>query len=293
MARRLDGFLSRLTPLQLHSLCWVCIGLLGWIDYATGFEVSFSIFYLLPVSIAAWYCPGLSCYGYALASTCVWDFTNFLAGEEHLQAWVFVWNGFVRCGFFLISCSLIQRNRRALEREKTLSRRDFVTGLHNRRAFHEALAAEHSRSARKDRPIAVAMIDLDHFKQVNDEMGHEEGDRVLLEVARTLQLHLRKSDFIARLGGDEFAVILPECSMHDAEQVASKLVQCLRELGAREGWPVTASLGVVVQEHPRANDPLAMLLKASDEVMYAVKAQGRNSYKVQAQLPAPATPHPA
>lgn len=276
-----DRIFRRLATWQIHIFSVAFISFLGLIDYQTGVEVSFSVFYLLPISIVAWYIKNRSCYGYSVLAAVVWDTSNVLAGEVLSLPIFYIWNGTVRLAFFLTVSSLLQQLRALLDRERELSRRDYRTGLLNARAFGEALQAEHSRSARKERPLGLAFIDLDRFKKVNDEMGHAEGDRVLVEVARTLEAHLRRSDTIARMGGDEFAVILPECSLGDAGLVAEKLVDCLRQLSLRESWPVTASVGVVVNEAPATSDDLAALVRSSDHLMYRVKERGRDSFLVE------------
>jgi diguanylate cyclase (GGDEF)-like protein len=285
MIDRFDRILRHRTALQLHVLCLFLVLFLGYVDFLTGPELSFSVFYLLPIGVMAWYVPSRACYIYSVFAAVVWDTSNILAGEELSLAVFYLWNGFVRLAFFLTVSTLLRRLHRLLQRERDLSRKDFCTGLLNARAFFEALAAEHSRSARKGRPLGLAFIDLDKFKKVNDEKGHAEGDRVLVMVARALQANLRRSDVIARMGGDEFAIILPECSLQDARGVAAKLVTCVSDLSAREGWPVTASVGMVVQESPAPTDDLDHFLKSSDVLMYQVKEQSRNSFLVQSYAP--------
>lgn len=276
-----DRIFRRMTAWQIHAFSLAFIFFLGMLDYRTGVEASFSVFYLLPISVVAWYITNPVCYAYSFLAAIVWDASNVLAGEVLSMPIFYVWNGTVRLAFFLTVSSLLQQLRRLLEKERELSRRDYRTGLLNTRAFREALEAEHSRSTRKERSLGLAFIDLDHFKKVNDEMGHAEGDRVLVEVARTLESNLRRSDVIARMGGDEFAVILPECSLEDAALVADKLVNCLRDLSARESWPITGSVGVVVNETPSSSDNLTALVRSSDHLMYRVKEQGRNSFVVE------------
>lgn len=280
MIVRFDRFFRKMKSWQVHVFSLFFILMLGYLDYSTGVEASFSVFYLLPISVVAWYIPNHSCYLYSLLAAIIWDYSNVLAGEFLSLPVLYFWNGIVRLFFFLTVSDLLQRLRRLLDRERALSRRDHCTGLWNSRAFLETLKAEHSRSARTSRPLGLAFIDLDHFKSVNDTMGHAEGDRVLVEVAHTLKENLRRSDVIARMGGDEFAIILPECDIDDAHQVAEKLVNCLRALSAQQGWPVTASVGVIVHEIPHPSDDLADLVRRSDHLMYQVKEQGRDSFLV-------------
>ena len=280
MLNHLDRALRKLRPIQVHLLCSLSILGLGYLDYETGVEASFSVFYLLPISVMAWYVRSTACYYYSLIAAVVWDYSNVLAGEVLSLPVFYIWNGSVRLAFFLTVSSLLRQLRRQLDREREFSRRDYRTGLWNARAFKEALSVEHARAIRSKHAFSLAFLDLDHFKTVNDTMGHEEGDRVLHEVAQTLTSQLRRSDVIARLGGDEFVVILPNCGLESATQVGEKLVSIIREMSRVQSWPVTASVGVLVHSNPQRDDNLKELLRLSDELMYRVKQQGRNSFVV-------------
>ena len=285
MIEQFDRYFRGRKPWQIHIFCVGFILLLGWFDYATGFEASSSVFYLLPVSLSAWYLQGNACYFYSIFAAMVWDSANFLAGESYSHPAFFVWNGIVRAIFFVTTATLLQRLRGLLTRERKMSRIDHLTGLSNTRAFHEALNNEHARSIRSEQSLGVAVLDLDKFKKVNDQMGHAEGDRVLVSVAKTLKSQLRRTDTIARIGGDEFAVLLPHCGLDDARNVAEKLLSSLRELSQERAWPVGVSIGVVVLEHPSLSDKLDELLKHSDRLMYRVKEQGRNNFLVELHCP--------
>lgn len=276
----LDRVLRKLKPLQVHLLCSLAILGLGYLDYETGVEASFSVFYLLPISVMAWYVNSYACYLYSVMAAIVWDYSNVLAGEVLSLPAFYIWNGSVRLAFFLTVSSLLRQLRDLLRREREFSRRDYRTGLWNARAFKEHLAMEHLRALRHEQPFSLAFLDLDHFKAVNDTMGHEEGDRVLLQVAETLKAGLRRSDIIARLGGDEFVVILPDCGLEAAKQVAEKIVHSIREMSQKHDWPVTASVGVLVHSSPQRDDNLKDLLRLSDELMYRVKQKGRDSFIV-------------
>jgi diguanylate cyclase (GGDEF)-like protein len=123
-----------------------------------------------------------------------------------------------------------------------LATRDGLTGLATRRLFEETLQREVARSHRQDASLALVVIDVDHFKDVNDTVGHQAGDAVLQEVARAMVGHTKASDLPARYGGDEFVVLLPDCTGDDALRVAERL----RAAVAREvtAVPVTVSAGV-------------------------------------------------
>ena len=160
-----------------------------------------------------------------------------------------------------------------------LAEHDPLTGLANRRRFDQELA-RHVDDCRRYGPRgAVLMLDLDHFKEVNDTLGHAIGDELLVDVARVLLQRMRSTDLVARLGGDEFAVLLPHADMKSAELVASSLVETLRDEvsgleDTRSG--VTASVGgVIIEEsHLSASD----VLSAADAAMYVAKHSGRSRY---------------
>jgi diguanylate cyclase (GGDEF)-like protein/PAS domain S-box-containing protein len=177
-------------------------------------------------------------------------------------------------------------DRKALEQElERLSRHDSLTGLLNRRSFDEALDAQLAHTRRYGRGGAVLILDLDRFKQINDELGHAAGDEALCTVARVLGENLRQTDsvarsasasVIARLGGDEFAVLLPETGAAGAEAVAERLVATLAasplEIAGAE-VQIGLSVGIAIFEADRC-PPVKDLLAEADRAMYMAKAAG-------------------
>jgi diguanylate cyclase (GGDEF)-like protein len=149
---------------------------------------------------------------------------------------------------------------------------DALTGLPNRRAFDERLVLETALAARYPRPLAVVMLDLDRFKDINDRHGHPAGDRVLRAVARVLDRQRRASDLVARHGGEEFAAVLPHTDARAALVWAERVRAAI---AAIPGLPITASLGVAAVQGPAAVTPEA-LIEASDRALYAAKEAGRN-----------------
>jgi diguanylate cyclase (GGDEF)-like protein len=172
------------------------------------------------------------------------------------------------------------RNERMqeLQREASL---DPLTGLKNRRRFEEDLRMAMARNRRERTTGAVLMLDLDHFKQVNDSHGHPAGDRMIEEIAGVLRQRTRESDVLARLGGDEFAIVLPHCSPAEARVVADSIVTAIREHRAtsEELEPITASLGVAIfGDDPRTS--FESVISEADTAMYAAKDGGRDSVRV-------------
>ncbi|WP_432472923.1 EAL domain-containing protein [Amphritea sp. HPY] len=154
---------------------------------------------------------------------------------------------------------------------------DPLTGLPNRRMFLDRLSQEIKLTTRADQSLALLFLDLDRFKEINDTMGHAQGDLLLQEAANRLKKLMRSSDTVARLGGDEFTVILPQIdSSHQVERVVDKMLTVLAEpitLDQQQVY-VTASIGVTL--YPQDGDSSDQLIQNADQAMYAAKERGRN-----------------
>jgi diguanylate cyclase (GGDEF)-like protein len=163
------------------------------------------------------------------------------------------------------------------ERLEQQSVRDPLTGAFNRRYFEESLRREILRASRNGRGLALVMLDIDHFKQVNDQYGHDAGDEVLRNVADVLHRAVREADVVCRYGGEEFAVLLPEISMEVARQRAQSIVDACRSrrvaLGAGRAGQVTISAGLAQLS---AGEGGAELIRRADAALYAAKHAGRD-----------------
>jgi diguanylate cyclase (GGDEF)-like protein len=155
---------------------------------------------------------------------------------------------------------------------------DSLTGLWNRRALFELVRTELERSARKQAPVSLLLIDIDHFKQVNDRCGHQMGDSVLQEVARRLASGVRPYDHIGRYGGEEFVVCAAELKSQAARQLGDRLREAVSTSpihSSEQEVAITISVGVATAEHP-ANCTTEKLLQSADAAMYQAKENGRN-----------------
>jgi diguanylate cyclase (GGDEF)-like protein len=171
-----------------------------------------------------------------------------------------------------------------------LSRHDSLTGLLNRRAMEQALRAEQRRWLRFGEHFAVLLVDLDHFKRINDSFGHAAGDAVLKAVAQTLVQVARQVDRVGRFGGEEFCLLLPHTPGEGAELVARRVRQAVAELEVVwEGGSIrlTASVGVAACAHPE--EPVSRLMMRADRALYQAKAEGRDRVVL---APAPGTTLP-
>lgn len=173
---------------------------------------------------------------------------------------------------FSTNAALAVHNARLMLEVERLAKEDSLTGLANRRVFEEVLAREVSRSRRNHQPLSLVVFDVDHFKRVNDTLGHQAGDDVLRQVAAVLAGAARDIDLVARYGGEEFTVVLPDCSLADAVQVAERMRSCLS--GNLRTGGVTLSAGVA--EIPSNAVDEESLIAAADEAMYTSKRTGRD-----------------
>jgi two-component system chemotaxis family response regulator WspR len=161
-----------------------------------------------------------------------------------------------------------------------MSYRDPLTDLHNRRYFEEHFQREWERARRNRQPLALVLIDLDHFKAYNDQYGHPAGDAALIKVAELLsRCANRATDIVARLGGEEFGIVLPDATGHGADEVARRvLTQLVAEEIPHAGAPnkiMTLSAGVAAIEGPEGPGP-AELFEQADRALYEAKRRGRN-----------------
>lgn len=269
--------LERQSKPLLTASGFAFIGIIGILDFLTGYELAFSLFYLFPILLLTW----LTSLRWAIAasffSAFIWLLADVAAGSNYSSPIIYIWNTLVRLSFFIISTILLSSFRRALEHERELARRDFLTGAINSRNFYEIMQMEIDRFRRYNRPFTLAYIDLDDFKVVNDKFGHSTGDQVLCAVADSVRKNLRKSDVVARLGGDEFALLLLETDQETARVVVSKIQGILQDEMRQNNWPVTFSIGVLTC--PTAQYTVDELLGLADGLMYEAKHDGKNGIK--------------
>jgi diguanylate cyclase (GGDEF)-like protein len=262
-----------LRPLHMVAGAIAMVLVIGAIDYVTGSQVSIAPLYLVPIAAATWFVSlraGLLLCGLsgAVRLQDLW-----LSAHHFSHPLIPYWNGVVEMGFFVVVAFILSRLRSTTEHWATLAMTDPLTGVLNRRAFTETATREVARAERYHRSLSLAYLDIDDFKKVNDEGGHDDGDRLLVEVAETLAHNLRAFDVVARYGGDEFVLLLPETGDRAAEMVLDKLMGALR--GAVQGrWPASFSIGVVTIDGPRTS--LDRLIQQADKLVYAAKQDGKD-----------------
>ena len=178
--------------------------------------------------------------------------------------------------------TLAQQQRMSETTLIALTRTDTLTGLHNRRMFEETMAAALARARRNQQQLALAYLDIDHFKYVNDTYGHGTGDQVLVEFARRLRLSVRATDTVARLAGDEFVIIFENLADDiEVSQLAKKILCNIQPAFALDelSFAITASIGIAINAN--GSTSIDELMEGSDSALYEAKRGGRNGYALR------------
>jgi len=249
------------------------------IDYLIGYEIPIMVVYLVPVFVATWNVGRTQGMVLAVASAVLSVGGDVLAGAQYRNSMIPATMLVLWSVLFVVFVLVLTELKRALEREQELARLDALTTINNRRHFEELAAAELNRAKRNGRPLTVAYLDVDNFKQVNDQLGHGAGDTLLQAVAGTMQHRLRITDTLGRMGGDEFAICLPETGAAAARTVLDDLRHQVVAALPENTRFVTISIGAVTFIKP----PMTVqeLLRRADEMLYEAKRDGKDQLKVE------------
>jgi diguanylate cyclase (GGDEF)-like protein len=198
----------------------------------------------------------------------------------------------VHCAFLglatILAGRVARRQRETMATLEIQSKRDPLTSLENRRGFLEKMTSELNRAERFSWPISMLILDLDHFKNLNDQYGHAVGDMVLVETSALLRESVGAVDHLARVGGEEFAVAAVAAEPHHGRDLAERILRAFRTHNwnrIRPGMRVSCSIGIaVLQPGPRGDSPvssvLGELMQRADRALYHVKQNGRNNFHV-------------
>lgn len=249
--------------------------LIGAVDWWTGPVLSMAMFYLLPITVAAWFAGRQAGIAVSAASALTRLVANDVFIPSRERAAVLLWNATAWFVSYCVTAMLLAHTRNVQRQGAEASKSDFLTGAINRRGFYELAETERLRCTRYRKPMTVAYIDVDDFKEVNDGYGHDVGDALLVEVVEKIRSNVRRTDTVARLGGDEFAILLPEADADAAYAALSKLNAVLRRSIESVAGAVSFSIGVVTFSVVPAS--IDQMLKEADRVMYSVKKRGKNN----------------
>jgi diguanylate cyclase (GGDEF)-like protein len=258
-------------PMWLVIGCVLLVVGVAAMDFATGDEVNVSIFYIGPVVLVTWLVtPAAGLVVSAVCAAC-WAFAEYLTHPD-LNIWIYTWNIVALGAFLLLTVFLVNLAKKAISAERDASRTDSLTGVANGRAFEDRAELAINSMRRTRQPLTFCYLDLDHFKEVNDTLGHREGDELLSVLATALASRLRSTDLVARLGGDEFGILLPDTDLEAAEKVLADVGESWADAVATR-WTVGVTGGAVTfLQPPPSTDQMVTI---ADRLMYEVKQSGR------------------
>ncbi len=273
---KINSFLGRRSYAQIIVICLLLSALIAKIDLLSGYEISVSIFFLLPIAISTWYGSHRAGIFFCVLSAALWlIMDDVIFQHPYANAFAPYWNAAVRLCVFLIAGELLNHLKIHLNNEKLQARTDDLTGLLNARGFTEQAEKLFGVSARHNRNITLACIDLDNFRKVNEQSGQKEGDELLRAVGSKIAASLRASDVAGRMGGDEFAIVLPETDEAGARSMFDTFRITMQQEMEKNNWPVSFSMGVVSYNSPRANPDDA--IRIADSLLYQAKTGGKNA----------------
>jgi diguanylate cyclase (GGDEF)-like protein len=271
------GKQSRAVQISLGSILLLLVG--AGALFASSSLLEFSVFFIIPVAYFAWFIHRKAGTIASAVSAAVTLWANTASPLHISHPRVAYWNALIWFAFFVSITFIVAALKSLHDRERQLSRVDSLTGIGNRLAFYEFATAERNRAGRNNQPITLAYLDLDGFKEINDTLGHQTGDKVLVNVARTLQMSVRQTDMVARMGGDEFALILPDTNQPTASTVLGKVLALLERAMLQKGWRITFSVGAVTFLAPPVS--VQEMIAGADQVMFSVKNSGKNRLQLE------------
>ena len=270
-----DQLMRRLPDVVQLTIGLAMIAGLSAFKLTLGSGVMLIDFFIIPVVGVGWFARSPR-YGYLVALAAAVDSAVLAVYAETQATWsTAVLTGLARFALYVVILTLLGMMRREREGHQYAATTDRKTGAVNAHTFHELAETEVARAQRNSgSELSLAYVDLDDFKQINDGLGHGEGDRVLLEVSHVMRTQVRASDTVGRVGGDEFAILMPETGAKPARGVVDRLRHELSRLQTRDGRPVPCSIGLVTFDRPP--DSIGELINAGDELMYRAKQGGKD-----------------
>jgi diguanylate cyclase (GGDEF)-like protein len=274
---KLTNRIFKMSKLLLVIMGIIFILIIYLLDYLTGYKMSFSIFYIPAIALIAWYVGRFPGFLISALSALLWLWADIASGHKYDSLSLMTWNTLMRFLIFIIISYLVSENKKLFQEHKDMSLSDSLTGISNGRHFYTIANKEIERACRFKESLTVAYFDIDNFKEINDQLGHNEGDNLLKIVALTTKSNIRSIDAVARLGGDEFAILFPNTNYEQSKIALEKIKKLLTKEMEKRGWSVTFSFGSVTSTEKRM--PIEELVKIADDLMYLAKNNGKNSIK--------------
>jgi diguanylate cyclase (GGDEF)-like protein len=270
-------FVARRSKPLLLVFSYLAVCFIGFIDYVTGPEIAFSIFYIVPVILVVLSTNRRQGIVISFVAAAVWLGAERLVRNIYSSPFIPWWNAAVRFLFFAVIANFASAFKKMYENEERLARTDFLTGTANRRLLFETAQMKLIDPDTIELPFTTIYLDLDNFKKINDTLGHAAGDDILHAVGDMIKQNLRKTDIVARIGGDEFVILLPGAAAEDSKEIADKIKNKIAEQAGREKWPLTVTMGCATFLKPPAS--VNEMISKADDLMYEAKASGKNTIK--------------
>ncbi|MBX7244631.1 MAG: GGDEF domain-containing protein [Candidatus Sumerlaeaceae bacterium] len=280
-------FTQRMDSVSTAHKVLIVIGLIALIslgDIATGLEFPFLVFYFVPIAFAGRYLGAVAGNWTAVGCVIFWTFAEFHTGITHPVWTTVLWNLSTTIVSFLLVSAGAARVRRDVDYFRQLAHHDSLTGLLNSRGFRERAEIEIERCRRLEKPLTVACLDLDNFKQVNDTHGHAAGDEMLRTIGQAIEAITRRTELAARIGGDEFAMLFPEMDEDGAQVVAERFRAAIMSVSDASHAGVTPSIGIAVFHNIPAGG-LDVMVRMADAAMYEAKQSGKNAIRARVAHP--------
>lgn len=236
--------------------------------------MSFSIFYLIPISFAVLLSNFKIGMIISILSAITWLLADIYSGHIYSNFLIPLWNSIMRFGYFTLHSYFLSRLMILSNKYKIDSLIDPLTEVYNNRLFYELLQREANKAKRTKMPLTIAYFDLDNFKSVNDNYGHFMGDVLLRNVASIVKGTIRSSDIIARIGGDEFILLFPETDFESSSVLISRINEKLKQKMKEKNLSVTISIGAIT--YIVLDENIEEMIKNVDSLMYKAKNEGKN-----------------
>ena len=273
-SRMLDWLDRQLKWLILFGAA-LASGLVGAVDYYYGEPGSLWLLHLPVVMTLAWRFGMRAASVFAIAILLSWLLANESAANSVQLSADNWWETVSRFAALMLSASLTVGIRNSRVQQKKSADTDALTGLRNWKSFLQCAEAELNRGRRANRPVTLAFLDCDRFKQINDTLGHLVGDELLKTVASTLKSGTRNYDIAARWAGDEFVLLLPDTDEQAARVVVERVRDQLSSAMKQHEWPVTFSIGVITCR--ALPESATEMIREADQLMYEVKRESRGA----------------
>ena len=277
--RRINNYLEyspKPVPIAWGFCLWILTAL---INYQFPANISLAFIYLLPIAVMSWFVSKEVGFLICGLSAIAEHFIHRNIDIEQLRNFDFYWNTGVILLLYAIISYLLSNLRLSLDRERELARIDDKTGVANKRLFLELAGLEVKKSNRFRHPLTVIYMDIDDFRQLNENLGYAIGDKLLKAVAETIKSNLRETDIIARIGGDEFIILLPGSGYEPSQTVIERLQKQLYKMMQENQWVATFSIGAATFINPPKS--VEEMIHRADRFMYIAKTNGKNQLNHQ------------